>query len=331
MTDANDSYQDYTCSNSTTLIAGTKYPFEIYVNGNIFYENPAENVRIWIDYNNDGAFDDVNEVAFSKDNDTTIIKGYIQIPLTATQNTPLRLRVMDDKKSSAITGSCFNPKSGQCEDYAVIVLPSSAAPVADFSGLPTTIDIGQSVNFTDFSVNTPTTWQWTFEGGTPSTSGDENPSGVIYTSAGSYDVTLIVSNDFGSDTIVKENYITVNPAFDLCEYTVSTYNEGGFFDPGGVFNKYDNNENCSLLISPACAGPITLAIASFASQSPNDALNIYDGADEGARLRARSRLDQGRSPHPHTRRSERSSRLFRASVARASPRPRFRRARNYAA
>ncbi|MCF8227507.1 MAG: PKD domain-containing protein [Bacteroidales bacterium] len=82
-------------------------------------------------------------------------------------------------------------------------------PVADFSAEPTEVCSGGTVDFMDQSANFPSQWQWTFEGGSPGTSSDENPSGIVYDEPGTYDVTLLVSNDAGSDEITKTDFITV--------------------------------------------------------------------------------------------------------------------------
>jgi PKD repeat protein len=81
-------------------------------------------------------------------------------------------------------------------------------PVANFSASSTNISAGDSVNFTDQSTNNPTSWNWTFEGGTPGSSTAQNPT-VTYNTAGTYDVTLFVANAAGSDTETKTDYITV--------------------------------------------------------------------------------------------------------------------------
>ena len=60
-------------------------------------------------------------------------------------------------------------------------------PVAGFSASPTTITAGQSVQFTDQSTNTPTSWSWIFGDG--STSASQSPS-HIYSSSGTYSVSL---------------------------------------------------------------------------------------------------------------------------------------------
>ena len=82
-------------------------------------------------------------------------------------------------------------------------------PIANFSGSPTTVYQGDTVNFTDLSTNTPTSWSWAFAGGTPATSTTQNPS-VVYNTAGVYGVDLTATNAGGSDSESKPNYITVN-------------------------------------------------------------------------------------------------------------------------
>lgn len=89
-------------------------------------------------------------------------------------------------------------------------------PVADFTADTTHILMGQSVHFTDLSGNSPTSWAWIFPGGTPSSSSQQNPF-VQYQEAGTYDVTLIVQNQFGSDTKTIEDFITVDSTIGISE------------------------------------------------------------------------------------------------------------------
>lgn len=84
-------------------------------------------------------------------------------------------------------------------------------PVANFAADPTEGCTPLVVTFDDLSTNTPTSWLWTFEGGTPSTSTNQNPI-VTYNSPGSFDVTLKATNAQGSNTVTFTNYITVNEA-----------------------------------------------------------------------------------------------------------------------
>ncbi len=80
---------------------------------------------------------------------------------------------------------------------------------ADFTADATTVCEGDVVNFTDLSTGTIVSWNWTFEGGTPATSTDQNPS-VTYNTAGVYDVTLEVSDGTNTDTYSVTDMITVN-------------------------------------------------------------------------------------------------------------------------
>ncbi len=93
--------------------------------------------------------------------------------------------------------------------FAVVGITLSCpggAPIAAFTGSPTSGSFPLTVNFTDQSSNGPTSWSWNF--GDSGTSTAQNPSHV-YNSAGSFTVTLTVTNAGGSDQEVKTNYITV--------------------------------------------------------------------------------------------------------------------------
>jgi PKD repeat protein len=91
---------------------------------------------------------------------------------------------------------------------ALITVEVPPVPVADFSATPTTIFAGEQVDFTDLSTNEPTAWVWSFDGGTPANSTSQHPS-VIYQTPGSYNVSLTAANAYGSDTITKTGFITV--------------------------------------------------------------------------------------------------------------------------
>lgn len=87
---------------------------------------------------------------------------------------------------------------------------SSDPPVADFAANVTTIQVGESVAFSDLSQNNPTSWDWIFEGGSPMVSSEQNPI-ITYEAEGQYNVSLTVANAFGSDTKTEMEYITVLP------------------------------------------------------------------------------------------------------------------------
>ena len=82
-------------------------------------------------------------------------------------------------------------------------------PSAAFTSNQTEVPVGCGVDFTDMSTGEPISWDWYFEGGTPSTSNEQNPENIIYDEEGSFMVSLTVENSAGSNTIEVEDYITV--------------------------------------------------------------------------------------------------------------------------
>lgn len=79
------------------------------------------------------------------------------------------------------------------------------APVADFSVSSTSITKGQSIQFTDKSVNSPTSWLWDFGDNTTSTA--QNPT-KTYNTAGSYTVSLKATNSYGNSTKTQDITVT---------------------------------------------------------------------------------------------------------------------------
>jgi PKD repeat protein len=84
------------------------------------------------------------------------------------------------------------------------------APEADFSASQTLIMPEEPIDFTDLSTNDPSEWLWEFEGGTPSTSQEQNPGGITYSEIGVYNVTLTATNAYGESMVLKEGYIQVD-------------------------------------------------------------------------------------------------------------------------
>lgn len=122
--------------------------------------------------------------------------------------------------------------------YTLPPLNLDEPPVANFTASATTIclDNNPTIQFDDLSSNNPTAWDWTFAGGTPATSTLENPS-VTYTADGVYDVTLTVTNSFGSDTETMTGYITVVSGSSCpCNYTLAMQDSYGDGWNGGFLN-----------------------------------------------------------------------------------------------
>lgn len=168
-----------------------------------------------------------------------------------------------------------------------ITVYEAIPPVADFSASETQITAGNSVTFTDLSENIPTSWSWTFEGGTPATSNLQNPT-VTYSEPGEYTVTLVATNAFGSDTETKTEYISVAAVYNMSNDPI--YACGGTYkDPGGDGN-YPNGANYTQTIYPSTEGAyVRLNFTSFSLQAASgwystcsDLFYIYDGTSTSA-------------------------------------------------
>jgi len=107
--------------------------------------------------------------------------------------------------SILVTVTAYNRVTYQQE----VPIGSPTPPTCDFSGTPTTIDVGNSVTFTNLSTGAPTSWDWTFTGADVTSSTLETPPAITYSTAGTYEVVLTCANAEGTDTETKPSYITV--------------------------------------------------------------------------------------------------------------------------
>jgi PKD repeat protein len=84
------------------------------------------------------------------------------------------------------------------------------APFANFTCDTQYLPIsGGNINFLDMTTNLPTSWSWSFPGGTPPTSNVQNPTNINYSQTGAYNVSLTATNQYGSNTYTILNYIKV--------------------------------------------------------------------------------------------------------------------------
>lgn len=172
-----------------------------------------------------------------------------------------------------VTLSITGP-GGSDSETKVCYIDVTAAPqppVADFSGSPTTIEVGQSVNFTDLSTNTPTSWSWSFPGAATTSSTQQNPTGITYNTVGCFDVSLTATNAQGNDTESKTCYIDVTcPTFDVGFAYTATGLSVQFTNLSYNVESYDWNfgdGNTSIAPDPinnyASAGTYTVTLQGF--------------------------------------------------------------------
>jgi serine protease len=94
-------------------------------------------------------------------------------------------------------------------DNVNISYSTTAGPTANFNSTPN-ICTGAATTFTDTSVNSPTSWNWSIPGASVPTSTLQNPS-VTFTTSGAMSVTLTVANAAGNNTMVQTVFVTQTP------------------------------------------------------------------------------------------------------------------------
>ncbi len=186
---------------------------------------------------------------------------------------------------------CYEPLTIEgiaVEDYNSVVQDAaltSSGFSAEFTAENTTVNIGSDIQFEDESCGNVTSWQWTFEGGNPETSDEQNPV-VTYDEPGTYDVTLTISNGSEEETTVKEDYITAAAEFLMDDQEV-TVCQGIFYDDGGADGNYSDERDYTMTFYPSTSGAmIEVVFESFDVEDHDncayDWLKIYDGENTSA-------------------------------------------------
>ena len=160
-----------------------------------------------------------------------------------------------------------------------LAMTVTGPPLSDFTADRTSVCAGATVTFDDLSLLSPTSWSWSFPGGTPSTSTAANPV-VTYNTPGTYAVTLTASNVNGSgSTMTKTGYIVVYavpatactvtrtevPAVNIGIFNVAfhTIDHATAWD-GPVMNDYSCTQIAQL--QPNTNYPIAVTVGGFNNQ-----------------------------------------------------------------
>ncbi len=116
----------------------------------------------------------------------------------------------------------------ECDFY------ESVTPVAMFSSDVRNLNlltncVADTVFYIDHSttLKTGATYSWYFEGGNPTTSNEMNPK-VVYTTPGTYDVKLVVSDNRGIDSLEISDFMTVTNSFGTSPQVFEDFNSVDF-------------------------------------------------------------------------------------------------------
>lgn len=126
---------------------------------------------------------------------------------------------------------------------------------AQFIASSASVFTGTTVIFTDRSTGSPTTWNWSFEGGEPATSTEQNPQ-VVYNTPGTFDVSLTVGDGSTSSTLLIENFITVtDEIFDIDPDSAIVTMEAGNIVVSLTSDKFwTASESCDWVSATPAAG-----------------------------------------------------------------------------
>ena len=143
--------------------------------------------------------------------------------------TPGNLPVIDAAARTTITGTGLagNSSNSTSSNTSVVI------PVAQFTSTAVIGFAPLTVQFTDSSLNMPTSWTWDFGDGNSSSL--QNPVYTYY-SGGQYTVLLTAVNDAGSDIYNATNYVSVySPGFSVNPVTGSAPLTVTFTDTGAGY------------------------------------------------------------------------------------------------
>ena len=163
----------------------------------------------------------------------------------------------------------------------MVPIDNLAPPWADanFSANDTTPCATSPVQFADESLGQILTWNWSFEGGDPATSTEQNPI-VTYATPGEYDVELTVDDGSVVSTMTKTEYIsaistppiagTPDGPLELCGgETGITYTTSGAtwaedytweINPSSAGTIMGTSTVATLDLDPAYGGPIDITV-----------------------------------------------------------------------
>lgn len=131
--------------------------------------------------------------------------------------------VLNENNDTLTSGGVFT------NSVSSVICVNPLSPVAQFIADYSSLCLNGSVQFFSQSTGNPDTWNWIFEEGNPPFSNFENPV-VYYDTSGQWDVTLVVTNANGSDTLYSPNFVYI----DTCLVTAD------FRGPGPLVTIYPN-------------------------------------------------------------------------------------------
>ncbi len=188
--------------------------------------------------------------------------------------------------SATVLDMVFNNGSGTWDnnsgqDWHINTVAPSTPPVAAFSGSPTSGVAPLTVNFSDSSTGSPTSWAWDFDNNGSTDSTSKNPSHT-YTTPGTYSVKLTATNSVGSDPETKTAYISVAAPAPAIATSTSTINATGSQGTNATSRSFTVSNSGTGTLNYTIAkvdtgdgtGWFNVSPASGSSTGENDTINV---------------------------------------------------------
>lgn len=144
------SYLDYTCNTIFRL-----KPDTVYETRTLTGNNGNEYVKGYIDFNDDGDFNDSNELIIQTKAGKTHVDTF-RVPRQVVLNKPLRMRLRSD--NNPVTDDCSRLSNGQTQDYAVFFV----LPVLKISANSDSICALREIHISDASDVNFAEYDWDF-------------------------------------------------------------------------------------------------------------------------------------------------------------------------
>lgn len=136
-------------------------------------------------------------------------KHSVSLPASADNNPNVKLGFQWENNGDGAGGD----PSVAIDSISLLEPASPSGPTADFDISDSTLCEGDCIGLTDLSsADSIESWDWDLPGTTPDSSDQKNPSNICYDSAGTFDVTLVISDTSGQkDTLSKSDLVEVFP------------------------------------------------------------------------------------------------------------------------
>lgn len=246
-------YADYSHLCDTIKQADT---LVVSVNASPIYPNDV--LTVFVDFNKDYDFNDIGEsisYTYTGLNPLPMQYSFI-VPGNATiGKTRMRVRLAYNENP----GACGTTEYGEVEDYSIYIEPAQKEPISLFSASDTVVCPAEIIFFENESHYAPDSLLWSVEpvagiefiSGT--NAGSENPQ-IVFNNPGYYSISLITSNSYGTDTLIKTNHIHVMdfPEVNAGSDTAICYNDTAFLsaDGNGAFLWNIGSENQEISVVP---------------------------------------------------------------------------------